>query len=101
MQRRHPGKKMTRRDALTFRRGPAHARNATRPRTNRRSDDILDAALRLFSEQGYTAVSIKDIAKAGRVNSALIYYYFASKEHLFVEALKYSARTTMMRQQHA
>jgi len=57
--------------------------------------------LRLFSEQGYTAVSIKDIAKAGGVNSALIYYYFASKEHLFVEALKYSARAAVVDQQHS
>jgi TetR/AcrR family transcriptional regulator, upper aerobic nicotinate degradation pathway regulator len=101
MHQRHPGGKMTRRDGLTFRRGRARARNATRPRNNRRSDDILEAALRLFSEQGYTAVSIKDIAKAGRVNSALIYYYFASKEHLFVEALKYSARIAGSHHQHS
>jgi AcrR family transcriptional regulator len=37
-------------------------------------------------------VSIKDIARSAGVNSGLLYYYFASKEHLFVEALKYSAR---------
>lgn len=56
-----------------------------------RSDRILDAALQLFSARGYTAVSIQDIAREGKVNSALIYYYFTSKDRLFVTALKYSA----------
>ena len=92
---------MTRRDAPRFQRGEVRARNTTSPRNNHRSSDILEAALRLFSEQGYTAVSIKDIAKAGRVNSALIYYYFANKEHLFVEALKYSARIATFHHQHS
>jgi AcrR family transcriptional regulator len=75
------------------------AQPASRQRNNHRSDDILEAALRLFSEQGYTATSIKDIARASRVNSALIYYYFASKEHLFVEALKYSAHAATLHHQ--
>ena len=57
--------------------------------------------MRLFSEQGYTATSIKDIARASRVNSALIYYYFASKEHLFVEALKYSAHAATLHHQRS
>jgi AcrR family transcriptional regulator len=61
--------------------------------------NILDSALRLFSDQGYTAVSIKEIAKAGGVNSALIYYYFDSKDHLFLEALKYSAHAASLRRQ--
>lgn len=62
-----------------------------RQRGNYRSDEILEAALLLFSERGYTAVSIKEIAQVSGINSALIYYYFASKDQLFVEALKYSA----------
>jgi AcrR family transcriptional regulator len=62
-----------------------------------RSDAILGVAFRLFAEQGYTGVSIKDIANAGRINSALIYYYFTNKDHLFVEALKYSVRSALAR----
>jgi|SRR4051794_5172414 AcrR family transcriptional regulator len=57
-----------------------------------RSESILDAAFRLFAEQGYTGISIKDIAGASGVNSALIYYYFASKDQLFIEVLKYAVR---------
>jgi AcrR family transcriptional regulator len=72
-----------------------------RARDNGRSTAILEAAQRLFSEQGYTAVSIKKIAKAARVNSGLLYYYFANKEHLLVEALKYSARIATLEGQRS
>jgi AcrR family transcriptional regulator len=77
-------------------------RRRTRQRSNNRSDEILEAALRLFSERGYTAVSIKEIAKESKINSALIYYYFSSKDHLFIEALKYSTQTATLhhRQSH-
>lgn len=44
---------------------------------------ILDVAERLFADQGYTPTTIKDIADAARVNSALIYYYYESKERLY------------------
>jgi TetR/AcrR family transcriptional regulator, upper aerobic nicotinate degradation pathway regulator len=67
-----------------------------RQRGNRRSDEILEAALQLFSERGYTAASIKEIARVSGINSALIYYYFASKDQLFVEALKYSAQAASL-----
>jgi AcrR family transcriptional regulator len=92
---------MARRSSLTSQKWLGGAQPASRQRNNHRSDDILEAALRLFSEQGYTATSIKDIARASRVNSALIYYYFASKEHLFVEALKYSAHTATLHHQRS
>ncbi len=66
-------------------------------RTGERAATILEVALRLFASQGYTAVSIKDIAKASRSNSALIYYYFANKEHLFVKALRHSVQAALSR----
>lgn len=68
------------------------SRTSDRQGGNRRAEEILEAALRLFSDRGYTAVSIKEIAQYSKINSALIYYYFNSKDHLFVEALKYSAK---------
>jgi AcrR family transcriptional regulator len=83
------------RRALKHELGANHA-----PRSHRgkgRSDAILGVAFRLFAEQGYTGVSIKDIANASRINSALIYYYFTNKDHLFVEALKYSVRSALAR----
>jgi AcrR family transcriptional regulator len=54
-----------------------------------RSADVVKAmqaaALDLFARQNYSTVTIKDIAAATGMNSALIYYYFGSKENLFLK----------------
>ncbi|HVI13414.1 MAG TPA: helix-turn-helix domain-containing protein, partial [Pseudolabrys sp.] len=100
MDRRRIAKRIKRGNARRALPGPGRTR-AVDPRNNGRSGAILEAAQRLFSEQGYTAVSIKKIAKAARVNSGLLYYYFTNKEHLFVEALKYSARIATLDEQRS
>ena len=43
---------------------------------------ILAAAERLFAKDGFSATSVEEIAKAAKVNKALIYYYFKSKDEL-------------------
>ncbi len=48
---------------------------------------ILEAALELFAAKNFSAVTIKDISKATGFNTALIYYYFESKEDLFGRAV--------------
>jgi AcrR family transcriptional regulator len=48
-----------------------------------RRNAIGAAALKLFSEFGYAAVSNKDLGKAAGINPALIYYYFKDKDDLF------------------
>lgn len=48
-----------------------------------RADELMWAALDLFAERDFASVTIKDIAHAIGVNTALIYYYFESKEDLF------------------
>jgi AcrR family transcriptional regulator len=44
---------------------------------------ILAVALDLFAERSFSAVTIKEIAARLKLNAALIYYYFKSKEDLF------------------
>ena len=46
---------------------------------------ILDVALRLFSEQGVSATSLADIAKAAGVTRGAIYWHFRNKSDLFNE----------------
>ena len=58
---------------------------------------ILDAAERLFAEQGYAATTIKQIGAAAGVNSALLYYYFADKERLYRAVLERLLGTLMAR----
>lgn len=48
-----------------------------------RAEALLLAAFELFAERNFAAVTIKDIGAAIGVNTALIYYYFGSKEELF------------------
>jgi TetR/AcrR family transcriptional regulator len=49
---------------------------------------ILDAALREFSANGLAGARMDQIASAAAVNKALLYYYFDSKEKLYVAALE-------------
>ena len=51
---------------------------------------ILETVLDLFARQNYASVTTRDIAKACRVNVALIYYYFDNKERLFREVIKHA-----------
>lgn len=53
---------------------------------------ILNVAEKLFSELGYDAASIGQIAKSAEINKATIYYHFKDKNHilhsLFVDMIK-------------
>ncbi len=49
---------------------------------------ILQAALSEFSERGMPAASTDDIAERCGVNKRMIYYYFGSKEGLYLAALE-------------
>jgi len=70
---------------------PPKSSGAGRPKLSADTPDadetIREAALALFSERGFAAVTTKDIAVATGLNSALIYYYFGSKEDLFRNAV--------------
>jgi AcrR family transcriptional regulator len=57
-----------------------------------RIEEYLAAALNLFSERNFASVTIKDIAKALGVNSALLYYYFDDKADLFRATIDYAVR---------
>lgn len=46
---------------------------------------ILDVAIRLFSQQGVSATSLADIAKAAGVSRGAIYWHFKNKSDLFNE----------------
>ena len=58
--------------------------NATMPSS---ADKILQAATKLFAHDNFSSVSIKQIAAASGVNSALISYYFGGKKNLYQEVL--------------
>jgi AcrR family transcriptional regulator len=47
-----------------------------------RREQIIDAAMRAFSQKGYTRATNKDIAREAGITPGLIYHYFESKEAL-------------------
>ena len=53
-----------------------------------RYDAILEAAKRAFSENGYEATSIADIARIAQISDGLVYRYFRNKRELLYEVLK-------------
>jgi AcrR family transcriptional regulator len=50
-----------------------------------RKRQLLDAAARLFADQGYAATRVADIADTAGVAKGLFYWYFENKEALFRE----------------
>jgi TetR/AcrR family acrAB operon transcriptional repressor len=46
---------------------------------------LLSAALRVFSQNGYAASRLEDIAQAAQVTRGAIYHHFGSKEKLYIE----------------
>ena len=54
-----------------------------------RRQQIIEAALRVFSTKGFHKATNKDIAEAaGGISPALIYWYFKDKEDLFVSIVR-------------
>ncbi|GAA4823422.1 TetR family transcriptional regulator [Tomitella cavernea] len=59
--------------------GPKHHRDA-----------VQQAAARLFSEKGFTATGVREIAGEAGVDPALVIRYFGSKEKLFLRTMTMS-----------
>jgi AcrR family transcriptional regulator len=64
----------------------------TRPPGRRRGDSgtrqaIIEAARAEFLEHGYTAATIRAVARRAEVDPALVYHYFADKPTLFASTL--------------
>ncbi|MCT2548375.1 TetR family transcriptional regulator [Streptomyces atratus] len=51
---------------------------------------ILEAARTEFAERGYDKTSIRGIAKAAGVDSALVHHYFGTKDEVFAAAIELS-----------
>jgi len=66
---------------------PAHSTRERRPRHVRR-EDIVNAAVKLWSDRGYHATSIADLCAAAGIGKGALYHHFASKEAILVEIFR-------------
>ena len=52
--------------------------------------DILEAAARIFSEKGYHATSMQDIAESVNLQKASLYYHFTGKQEILFAILDHA-----------
>jgi AcrR family transcriptional regulator len=55
-------------------------------------DSILKAATRVFAKHGFDGGRVEQISKAAKSYDRMIYYYFGSKEELFIAVLEEAYR---------
>ncbi len=61
---------------------------------------LLDATEHLMLEEGYAAVSSRRVAADAGVNPALVHYYFATMDDLFLAVFRRRAEQGLVRQEH-
>jgi len=49
---------------------------------------LMKAALKLFTRRGYAATTVRELVEEAGVTKPVLYYYFASKEGLFLELMR-------------
>ena len=67
---------------------------ARMPRAQRRNQ-LLELATRVFTEKGYQATSMDDIAAAAGVTKPVLYQHFNSKQSLYIEVLDIIAESML------
>src|SRR5690606_23923359 len=63
---------------------------ARRDPTDKRRDEMLEAAAALIAERGFGETRIADVARRVGASPALVIYYFGTKDQLLTAALRYS-----------
>jgi len=79
--------------------GGAASGDATpvRDRSSRARENIRAAACRAFAARGPSATRISDIAREAGVSSAIIHYYYKSKDEVLLAALQWANEHTSRR----
>ena len=84
------------------RRSPARPRAAPPPEPARvrlqldeRRARLIELGRTLFNERSYDDISIDDIAAAAGISKGLLYHYFPSKRHFYVEGVRAAAQEMM------
>ena len=61
---------------------------------------ILDCAEKVFSQKGFSVVTMKDIIEACNISRGGIYLYFSSTDEIFMEVIKSHHQTYLKKTQH-
>ena len=66
----------------------AKAKTKSRLKGAERQEQILQAAIEVFSQNGFRGTTLRQLAHQAGVSEAMIYYHFPSKEALYDAILK-------------
>lgn len=58
-----------------------------RPNVDQRKSEILEAAVQVIIDVGFTEMTVADVAKVAGVSTALVHYHFSSKVDLITAAV--------------
>ena len=62
-------------------------KRSVKPEKHAARERLLIAALNIFTEKGYASTSVREIVEAARVTKPVLYYYFGSKEGIYMELM--------------
>jgi AcrR family transcriptional regulator len=65
-------------------------RNQTEPGNGSVRQRLLEGAAELFTQKGYASTSVREIVAAAGVTKPVLYYYFRSKEGIYLELMQES-----------
>jgi AcrR family transcriptional regulator len=68
-----------------------------RRRKEARPAEIVEAALEVFAEKGFSAARIDDVAARAGISKGTLYLYFASKEELFKAVVRQALLPNLVR----
>ncbi len=54
---------------------------------NQRRESILEAAIKVYAQEGYHAITMEKIAEAAELGRATLYLYFKTKDEIFIHAI--------------
>lgn len=67
---------------------PANNQPRWTRRKQERPQELLDAALTIFSEKGFAGARLEDVAKSAGVSKGTVYLYYSNKEELLKAVVK-------------
>ncbi len=80
--------KLTKPRTAAIKRAPAKRTGVREQGAQTTRDNILRAATKVFARYGYEGGSVEKISQSAKSFDRMIYYYFGSKEGLFIEVLE-------------
>src|SRR5262245_731124 len=75
----------------------AEPRHATRMAAEDRREQIIEVAVRLFSQKGFRGTTTKEISVAAEVNEAIIFRHFSTKSELYAAIIDRKANSAEMK----